>query len=149
MHYMKPQNLIATAQTIIKAPASKVWAALTEPDLIKQYMFGATVKSDWKKGSEITWEGEMNGKPYHDKGEILVIDPDKTVSYTHYSPLAGLPDQPESYHTVTIELSASNDQTRVTLTQDKNDSEKAKEEAAKNWNAMLEGLRKVVQESLV
>jgi uncharacterized protein YndB with AHSA1/START domain len=34
---------IAKAQTTIHAPASRVWKALTDPELIRQYMFGTEV----------------------------------------------------------------------------------------------------------
>ena len=142
---MNTQNLIATAQASINAPVPKVWKALTDPALIKQYMFGATVKSDWKKGSAITWSGEMNGKKYEDRGEILNIEPEKALTYSHFSPLSGQPDVPENYHTVSITLAEEGDATAVTLTQDKNGSEKEKAESEKNWNSMLQGLKKIVE----
>ena len=48
----------------INAPVSKVWQALTDPALIKQYLFGTETKSDWKKGSSITYTGVWEGKSY-------------------------------------------------------------------------------------
>jgi len=50
-----PKNLVAQASLSIGAPAAKVWDALVNPQLIKQYMFGTTVASDWQEGSPITW----------------------------------------------------------------------------------------------
>ena len=70
-------NHIARAATTIKTSADKVWNALTDPEMIKKYMFGATVISDWKEGSKITWKGEWEGKPYEDKGKILRFEPKK------------------------------------------------------------------------
>ncbi|MGZ4038890.1 MAG: SRPBCC domain-containing protein, partial [Bacteroidia bacterium] len=32
----------------INAPAAKVWKALTDASIVKQYFFGTNVKSDWK-----------------------------------------------------------------------------------------------------
>jgi uncharacterized protein YndB with AHSA1/START domain len=52
--------------TTIKAPLGEIWAALTKPDIIKTYFFGATVKTDWKPGSPITWTGEYKGKKFQD-----------------------------------------------------------------------------------
>lgn len=142
---MQTENLVAKAETTINVSADKVWNALTDPKVIKEYMFGATVSSDWKKGSPITWKGEMKGKTYEDKGEILEIIPKKRLKYTHFSPLSGLPDKSENYHTVTIALEEEKSRTHVTLSQDKNNSEKSKEESEKNWNAMMESLKKVVE----
>ena len=95
---------IATASIEIDSSADKVWHALTTPAEIKEYMFGSTVESEWKVGSPITFSGEFKGKPYEDKGEILEIEPSKRLSYSHFSPLAGKPDVPENYHTVSIDL---------------------------------------------
>ncbi len=94
----------AKASTTINAPTARVWDALINPTSIKQYMFGTNVTSDWKKGSRILWKGEWEGKAYEDKGVILQIEAQRKLQYSHFSPLAGLPDKPENYHTVTIEL---------------------------------------------
>ncbi len=139
------ENLIAKASTTIDAPAAKVWRALVTPADIKHYMFGSTVTSDFQQGSPITWKGEWKGKPYEDKGEILQVVPERTLRYTHFSPLAGLPDKPENYHTVTIELKADGPRTRVSLAQDGNDTEDARKHSAENWTKMLAGLKKLVE----
>ncbi|MGK6353551.1 SRPBCC family protein [Parapedobacter sp. DT-150] len=139
------KNLIAKAQTIINAPAENVWDALVDSQKNKEFMFGATVASDWKEGSAISWKGEMNGKEYEDKGIILETIPGKKLQYTHYSPLSGLPDIPEHHHTVTIELTEQSGKTAVTLTQGKNRSEEEQKESAKNWAIMLDSLKKVVE----
>ena len=141
------KNLVANATTSIEATKSKVWEALVTPDAIKQYMFGADVESDWSKGSKITWKGEMKGKKYEDKGVIREIERDQTLQYSHFSPLSGKPDRPENYHIVTINLSGSANKTKVSLSQDNNSDEKTREESAKNWGAMLGGLKKYVEKS--
>jgi uncharacterized protein YndB with AHSA1/START domain len=139
-------GLTATAATQIAASTSDVWSALTRPDAIRHYMFGTNVRSTWKIGDTITWSGEMNGRKYKDKGEILAIDPERKLSYSHYSPLSGKPDEPESYHTVTIRLSGSEGSTHVTLTQDRNPDAKSRSESEKNWNTMLSGLKRYVEQ---
>jgi uncharacterized protein YndB with AHSA1/START domain len=140
-----PQNFVAEASVTIAAPASKVWDALVNPEMIRQYMFGTTVVSDWKEGSPITWKGEWKGKPYEDKGTIRKIEPRRLLQYSHYSPLSGLPDKPEYHHTVTIVLAESGPQTRLSLSQDNNATEEARQHSAKNWTMMLEGLKKLLE----
>jgi len=39
---------------------------------------------------------------------ILKLEPLQTLKYSHFSPLSGLTDKPENYHTVTVELSDVN-----------------------------------------
>ena len=140
-------NLVAKATTSIGATAERVWEALVTPEAIKQYMFGADVESDWKEGSAITWEGQINDTPFADKGVILKIDPGKMLQYSHYSPMSGKPDVSENYHTVTIKLDGGEDSSEVTLTQDNNANEKARDESEHNWQLMLAGLKRYVEES--
>ncbi len=139
-------DLIARASVTVAARAQKVWDALTTPETIKRYMFRTTVTSDWQVGSPITWKGEWEGKKYEDKGVITQLTPLQLIQYTHFSPLTGLPDKPENYHTVTIELSADGNRTQVSLSQDKNETEEARAHSTKNWEMMLAGLKKVVEE---
>jgi uncharacterized protein YndB with AHSA1/START domain len=123
-----------------------VWDALVTPEAVKQYMFGTTVVSDWEEGSPITWSGEWQGRRYEDKGVVKRLEPGRTLQYTHFSPLMGLPDRPENYHTVTIELAEQDGHTRVALSQDNNSSAQAREHSEKNWAMMLASLKKYVEE---
>ena len=140
-------NYIAKASITINASAEKVWHALTDPGMIKKYMFGTTVISDWKEGRKIIWKGEWEGKSYEDKGKILHFEPKKSLQYSHFSPLSGLHDNPENYHIVTIDLDEKNKQTTVTLTQDNNPDEKTKDHSEKNWKMMLASLKKLLEET--
>ena len=140
------KSLIARASVTINAPSEKVWDALMNPEAIKQYMFGTNVVADWREGSPIIWQGEWQGKPYEDKGVILQFKPGRTLQYSHFSPLSGLPDKPESYHTVTIELSDEGNQTRLSLAQDNNPTEQARDHSEKNWGIMLTALKKFLEQ---
>jgi uncharacterized protein YndB with AHSA1/START domain len=139
-------DLIAKASITIQASNAEVWKALVTPEAIKHYMFDTNVVSDWREGSPIIWKGEWQGKAYEDKGVILQLKPDRTLQYTHFSPLSGQPDKPENYHTVTIELSGDENQTQVTLTQDNNATEQEREHSEKNWEMMLTALKKFLEE---
>jgi uncharacterized protein YndB with AHSA1/START domain len=136
---------VATAETDIHAPRSKVWRALTDPDQIRKYMFGSTVETDWKPGSRITWKGEYDGKRYEDKGEILEVVEERRLKVSHFSPLSGEEDAPENYHTLLYELEEDDGTTHVSLSQDNNPSEEAAEHSRANWEKMLSGLKQVVE----
>ncbi len=139
------KKFIAKATTTIHAPASKVWDAITQPDLIKQYMFNTEVISDWKVGSPIIYRGKWQGKPFEDKGKILKVEPEKRLVSTHWSPLSGVPDTPENHHTVAYELSEKDGGTEVTISQDNNATEKEKMESERNWKTILDGLKKLLE----
>ena len=136
---------IAKATTVINAPPSKVWDALTQPEQIKQYLFGTQVTTDWHVGSPITYKGEWKGKPYEDKGKVLEIEPRKRLVSTFWSALAGLPDTPENYKTVRYELAPEGDRTKLTITQDNNATQEEATEAEKNWRMVLDGIKKLLE----
>lgn len=138
---------IATAETEIDASPAEVWAALTDPEQIKQYMFGSHVETDWQPGSPIVWKGEYEGKSYEDKGEIVEIEPERRLKVTHFSPLSGQEDRPENYHSLLYELEESQGRTHVSLSQDNNPDEEAAERSRANWEKMLAGLKQVVEGS--
>src|SRR3954469_7535555 len=98
------ENLTLKTSITINAPAQKVWQALTDPAIVKQYFFGTNVQSDWEKGSPITWTGEWQGKQYQDKGTILDITPGKYVKYSYWSSMGGTEDKLENYQNVSYDL---------------------------------------------
>ena len=138
-------KLIAKATTTINASASRVWEAIINPKLIKQYLFGAEVISDWKEGSPIIYKGIYEGKTYEDKGSVLKVEPEKLLLITHWSPLSGSPDSPENYHKVRYELDVENGSTQLTITQDNNSSEEEQEQNAKFWKMVLDGMKKLLE----
>ena len=144
MNDMK-KNFVARQSIRINAPLAKVWDALVNPKLIKQYMFGTNAVSDWREGSPIIFKGEWQGRTYEDKGVILRLKPEQVIQYTHFSPLSGLPDIPENYHTVTIELAREKNGVTVSLSQDNNPTDEAREHSEKNWGMMLEGLLRLLE----
>jgi len=142
---MNTEDIIARVSVVVDAPKGKVWEALVTPKLIKKYFFDTDVQSDFKVGSPITWKGEWEGHSYEDRGEIREAKKDQLLQFSHFSPTSGEKDLPENYRIVTITLSESEGKTKVTLTQDNNHSEAAREHSEENWKLMLAGLKKVVE----
>ena len=138
--------LISQATISIHAPISKVWEALTNPDLIKQYLFGTTVKTDWQVGSPIIYEGQWQGKSYQDKGTVLQVDPGKLLASTYWSSMEGLQDVQENYKTVRYELSPEGAGTHLTVTQDNNATPEDASHSSQNWKMVLEGIKKLLEE---
>jgi uncharacterized protein YndB with AHSA1/START domain len=134
-------DLIARASTDVEAMPNEVWDALVDPKAIKQYMFGTDVRSTWQEGSSIVWSGEWQGNAYEDKGAILEFKPGRRIRYSHFSPLSGLPDVPENYHTVTVELTSIGELTHISLTQDNNSNEEERGHSEENWAMMLAALK--------
>lgn len=142
---MNETTRIAQATTLINAPASKVWEALTRPELIQQYLFGTQVTTDWQPGSPIRYRGVWNGQPYEDKGEIVQVEPERRLVSTYWSPMSGVEDAPENYKTVSYLLAPEGSATRLTVTQDNNASDEEVKHLEENWNMVLAGIKKLLE----
>jgi uncharacterized protein YndB with AHSA1/START domain len=138
-------TLIAEESIIIDATPAQVWKALTTPELIKKYLMGTNVTSDWKEGGTIEYSGDYEGKKYHDKGIIKKLEPEKTFQSTYWSSMSGKEDKPENYNLVTYEITEQDNKTVVTLTQDNNATEKEKGHSEENWKMVLKKLKEVVE----
>ena len=137
-------TFVAKAIITINAPAVRVWDALTQPELIRRYLFGTQVTTDWQVGSQIVYEGTWEGKAYRDKGKVLQVEPGRLLVSTFWSSLAGLPDVPENYQTVRYELSTESNGTRLTVMQDNNATQEDANHSAQNWSMVLDGLKKLL-----
>jgi uncharacterized protein YndB with AHSA1/START domain len=144
-------EITAKATVVVDRPRQEVWKALTDPELVKQYFMGATVKTDWQVGHPITFSGTWKDKPFEDKGEILEFKPEKEMTYSHWSPLSGAEDAPENYHVVHIALADADGGTTVTLEQsnlngDVTEADRtSRADYEKNWKSTLQGLKKVTE----
>ena len=149
IRYPGQVTLVARAEVRINASTRRVWDALVNPEIIRLYMFGTHAVSDWKEGSPITWEGEWEGKHYEDKGVILRLEPERYSNTATSVLFPGFPDSPENYHTVTIRLSSEGEYTRISLSQDNNPTEQARDHSQKNWEMVLAGLKKVLESDVL
>ena len=138
---------VARAEVLISAPPQRVWEVLTSPEPRPEIMFGARTVSDWLPGHRITWSGEWHGHAFEDRGEVVEVEPARRLVVTHFSPMSGLPDVPESYHRLQYVFEPVDGGTRVVLEQDNNPTEESARHSAENWQTMLDGLRTVSEAS--
>ena len=131
-------------KTTINAPLEKVWEALTNPAIVKQYFFGTELVTDWKVGNPIIFQGEWEGQKYKDKGEVLEYEHNKKLSYSYLSNWSGKEDLPENYLWVCYEVKADGANTELTIHQSNYDEERAKHSAG-NWASLVAEMRKVVE----
>ena len=136
--------LVAETSILIEAGAEKVWKALTDPALIKRYLYGTEAISDWKVGSPITYKGVWEGKPYEDKGRILEIESGILLKSSYWSAFSGLADSPENYSTVTYRI-VPGESTKLTVSQDNIPSEEGRAQAEGNWRMVLQALKELLE----
>lgn len=141
-------KLTSTVSITINAHVSNVWRALTDPDLIKEYLFGTNTISDWKKNSPIVYKGEWQGKSYEDKGIIVDIIPEKLLHTTYFSSMSGKVDKPENYANVIYSLEPKGEATQVTIVQDNITDEAQVHHMEENWGTVLAGMKKLLEKPI-
>lgn len=131
----------------IEAARSKVWEALTKPELVKQYFFGVDLMTDWHEGHPIIYKGEWDGRSFEEKGVVLKFIPEVLIVSTYRSGASRLPDEPENYNIVTYKLEDSQGKTKLTVKQENIESQESADHSKKNWEGVLTGLKKLVESS--
>jgi uncharacterized protein YndB with AHSA1/START domain len=142
---MTTTGIVCKVSLDIKAPISRVWDALINPEKIKKYLFGTNTTSDWKVGSSITFTGEWEGKAYEDKGTILQIEKEKIFKYNYWSNFSGDPEIPENYQDITYALHEKGGITTFTVTQENCKSEEIRDHSVKNWTSVMQCMKDLLE----
>lgn len=119
----------------IHADPKKVWEALTESEFTKEYFFGCQVVSDWKEGGSIVYKVQ---ETVHVNGTIIRIEPGIFLQYR-------FPSVTGNIYKVSFDLTSTNGDTSLTITQGEFDDEERYEETSKGWDYILHGLKQVVE----
>lgn len=103
---------------IIKAPPFAVWDALTNSEVMKQWMgepeLEIEIITDWQVGAPIVIKGFHHIR-FENKGVVLQFEPNKVLEYNFLSSLSRLPYRPENYTIVEFRLAPLESQTTLTL----------------------------------
>src|SRR5580698_9643791 len=111
-------DLQVSESVVVNVDTSRMWDVLTNPAIIKEYLFGTETITDWKVGNEIAFQGEYNGHKYRDHGVIKEYDLHKRIAYSYWSGFSGLEDKPENYSLVIYDVeSIDATHTKFTWTQ--------------------------------
>jgi uncharacterized protein YndB with AHSA1/START domain len=129
----------------IKSNLSKVWNALTNPDLIKQYFLGVNVVTNWRIGSPILYKGEWEGHTFEDKGIIRVNETEKRLEVDYWPAFSGTSDAPENYQKVTYTLKQDGEHVLLAITQDNIPNSESVASTEKNWLTVLNGMKSLLE----
>lgn len=111
-------DLQVSESIVVNVPASKMWEVLTNPEIIKEYLFGTETITDWKVGSDVVFQGEYNGHKYRDHGVVKENILHKRIAYTYWSGFSGLEDKSENYSMVIYDIEpADSNNIKFTWTQ--------------------------------
>ncbi len=135
----------ASVSVTIRAPLERVWDAITQPAIVKQYFFGTDLDTDWKVGSPVFFRGEWQGRRYEDRGIVLAYEPMKALAFNYWSSFSGIPDTPETRQLVRYQLDPAADGVRVTVEQSNVASQAIADHSAENWRGVLDGMKRLLE----
>ena len=79
--------------------------------------FDMEISTSWLVGSPIHVLGDLHGIAYQNKGIILQFEKEKLLQYTFWSTISEQADIPENYSIITIQLSPTENGTKLQLKQ--------------------------------
>ena len=132
----------------INASTFTVWEALTNPDIMKQWMgepeMALEVTTDWRIGSPIAIKG-FHHVNFVNKGTVLRFEPGKVLEYNYLSSLSRLPEHVDNYTIIHFELESVEDGARLSLTVSNFPTEVIFKHVDFYWTTTLEILKKLLE----
>jgi uncharacterized protein YndB with AHSA1/START domain len=139
-------NLQVSESIIINTDLARVWEILTNPEIIKEYLFGTETVTDWKVDSPIVFQGEYQGHKYRDHGVILENEFHKHIAYSYWSGFSGLEDKPGNYSKVIFDLALIDSaHTKFTWTQVGYPDETRQAHSQSGMKAFLEQIKNIAE----
>ena len=142
---MLDNSLKVEKSVLINASKTKVWKALTDPALIKEYLFGTETITAWHVGSDLIFQGEWQGQAYKDKGHILEITPEQILSYDYWSGFSGLEDKPENYSIVTYRMQDEGEGVRLSVSQKGFAAKENQDHSESGWSEVLQKIKEIAE----
>jgi uncharacterized protein YndB with AHSA1/START domain len=127
----------------IRTTPEQLWSALTSPDFMQQYWFGAHFQTDWKRGS--AWQLVFPDGRVADTGEIVEIDPPRRMVLKWRNEFR--PElKAEGYARCTIELEPIADSVKLSIIHviDRAES-KLIEAVSGGWPRILSNLKSLLE----
>ena len=136
----------------INASPKVVWQALTDSALVKKYLFGSAIESNWEIGGSIIFYVENDGvRTDAVYGKIEQLETNSLFRHTLYPSNADYPNIPENHLYVEYTLKENNGNTELTIEQGgflyAPDGEKRFESAISGWKQALPELAKVAEQA--
>lgn len=146
------ESLIIKEEILIDGSTKEVWDALVNPLKTKKYMFNCEAVSEWKIGSPLLWNADVNGRATtFVSGVVRDFEPEHKLVFTTFDPNSTLRDIPENHIPVTYTLTNKSGKTFLTVMQ--GDFSKVAQGrkryestiAGGGWASVLANLKKVVE----
>ena len=129
--------------TYIRTTPKKLWEALTTPKFQRQFFFGTTQESEWKKGSP--WRMVKPDGEATDSGEVLEIEPQRRLVLKWRNEF--IPDmRKEGYSRMTLEIEKEGTSCKLTILHEMNrPNSKLISAVSGGWPPILSSLKSFLE----
>jgi uncharacterized protein YndB with AHSA1/START domain len=136
------ESKVQIYQVFIRTTPEKLWQALTDGEMTKKYVFGETVHSDWKRGSE--WHSTGPNGSRDVEGTVVEADPSRRLVIT-WHPLYD-PELSKEQSRVTYLIEKRGEVCKLTVTHELAEAPKtAKHVDEDGWTTILSGLKTLLE----
>ncbi|MCF3107195.1 SRPBCC domain-containing protein [Niabella sp. CC-SYL272] len=140
--------MIIEKSILINAGRERVWAVLTAPALMLQWMGEAEMKlevvTQWKVGLPLVIKG-VHHLPFENKGIVLAVDTGRRLQYSQISSLSRLEEKEVNYSVFEFLLTSDGTQTRLSLTIKGFPTDTIYKHLAFYWNATVFKIKQVAE----
>lgn len=134
----------------INASIEKCWKVITQSSYVKEYMFGASVESDWEEGASLTYfideQGQRMDMVY---GEIETINSPSRLRHTLIPAQADYERIPENFIFCDYRLNGNEEKTVLSIHQGgfegAAEGEARYQSAQKGWDAVLPKMKEIAE----
>lgn len=138
-----PEPLRQVYQVYIRTTPEKLWEAITNPAMTRQYFYETAVESTWKPGAQLN-RRRSDGSPVLE-GEVLEIDPPRRLVHTFITAYENHEDR-DPPSRVTWEIEQMGETCRLTLTHEHYAGEtETYKGTLTGWNPVLSGLKTLLE----
>jgi uncharacterized protein YndB with AHSA1/START domain len=139
------KGLVINKSIHIDARPEAVFDALTNSDAIVRYYPLKRVTSEWKVGSAVLLDGEIDGQGFRDHGVIRVLSRPTSFSYSYWSTNQGAQRTPENDVTIAYRLSPRPRGTQLDVEQSNLASPEIVRLMSPIWDSLLNRLKDYVE----
>ena len=129
--------------TYIRTTPEKLWKALIEPELTRQFWCDTTQESEWKPGA--SWKILMPDGRVADSGEVVEIEPNRRLVLKWRNEFR--PElQAEGYSRMTYELEKEGNSVKLTVIHEiEKEGSKFIEAVSSGWPHILASLKSLLE----
>ncbi len=127
----------------IRTTPERLWQAITDGELTRQYYFGSPIRSDWTQGARFEMTAPHDPSEIWVEGEVLEIDPPRRLVQSFQAHWDAAMEQ-ETPSRVTWEIEQQGEASRLRVTHE-GLTAAAAQQVSGGWPQILSGLKTLLE----